>query len=148
MKAINKIVIGILAIIFLIMSSTPFGCVPSNTKYFTVGGTDKISITSVQEHETEANVVRFNFATAPEVTLWKGVKVYDKNDNEILFLETENGHHGLGFLNRFDISQFGEEIKVEFWKEKESNKRTLVETKYFKSSDLNGFISVLYWMND
>lgn len=150
-----KYLIGTLALSFFILVSTQFGCAPSTAehapstdKYFNVDGTDTIRLTKVQEYKPEPNIVRFNFITAPEITSWKGIKVFDKNEKEILFLETEKGNHGLGFLNRFDISQFGDKIKIEFWKAKEADTRVKVETMYFKSEELKGVINVFYWMND
>ena len=118
--------------------------IPTNGS-FTVDGNNVIN-TSASDIDT--GFVQFTFATSPQITWWKGMKVQDNAGDEILLLETQDASHGPVYSQKFNMSSFGSQIAVEIWKAKTFGVHWNVGTVYLDAKQCNGHNITFTWQND
>lgn len=127
-----------------------------STEYITVDGYDKIK--SEIRSPGYGGLLQFRFATAPSISWWKAIKIFDKDGNVLVYatggpndskmdMELQDSDHGPEIVY-YEPSKFNEDIKVEFWKAKAFGIHTHVGTKYFKKSEIQRKELALTWMTD
>lgn len=118
-----------------------------STDYFKVDGNDEIKKQLIQTPEVLSSEIKFSFSKNSNITWWKGIKVFDKDNKELCILHMEDQENGPK-SKEFNSSNFGEDIKIEFWKAKAFGAHTHVTTKHFRLSELKGKEIALTWLND
>ena len=91
--------------------------------------------------------IRFSLSTAHDVTWWKAIKVIDKRGT-VSRLITEDDVHGPILSPCIPISQFGEEVIIEFHKAKTFGVPVHVETMKFPTTHLKGADVSFIWLTD
>ncbi len=92
--------------------------------------------------------VQFTLEDAPTITWWKGIKLFDSQNNMISLIAMQDQDHGPDSTKTFPVSQFGDTIKVELWKAKTFGIHCCVGTAFFNTSECGGHNTTLFWQND
>ncbi|MCR9286368.1 MAG: RICIN domain-containing protein [Bacteroidetes bacterium] len=94
--------------------------------------------------------IRFSLSTAKSVKDWKGLKVFNKEGQEVCLLQTIGDNHEPTTSRNFNPGEFGSKIKVEFWKAKAFGVNTHVGTTYLNnhSDELRGMEILYKWMDE
>ena len=112
---------------------------------FKVDGNDTIN---TSQSSINVGSVQFTLEDSPSITWWKGIKVFDAQNNMISLVAMQDKDHGPDSTKEFATSQFGDVIKVELWKAKFLGVHSCVGTTHFKKSDCDGKNTTLFWQND
>lgn len=115
---------------------------------FKVDGNNNIRKSINSNAKISNNTFKVTLSTTPQITWWKGIKIFDRNGQMICLLSTQDADHGPTTSQTLTKKQFDSKIKVEFWKAKAFGVHTHVATKYFKLSDFLNTETRFYWMND
>lgn len=97
--------------------------------------------------DNDRNLIRFSLSTAHDINWWKGIKVFDKR-GMISLLSTQDDDNGPKQSPLIDISDFGDEIKIEFYKAKTLGVHTHVDTIKLPTSKMNRFEVSFTWLTD
>src|SRR5262245_22493863 len=112
---------------------------------FTVDGNNVIR---TSQDQIESIFIQFSLETAPAILWWKGVKIFDVNNQMISLLANEDRDHGPDLSPKFTLDRFGEQIKVEIWKAKLLGVHAHVATVFFQTIECFGKLTRLTWEND
>jgi hypothetical protein len=112
---------------------------------FKVDGNDGIIVRQVP---IGPNSVEFALEVAPTITWWKGLKIYDRQDDMISLLATQDDDKGPKASGPLPLDHFGPHIEIEFLKAKGFGVHTGVGRVPFALSDLRGFRTTFYWESD
>lgn len=126
-----------------------FDEVTTEKKYeaeFKVDGNDRII--QKRNSNTSTTTLRFSLSTASNVTWYKSIKIFDKNNNLLEEIGMQDDQHGPLSSKTYDKSKFNNTVKVEFWKAKAFGIHTHVATKMFDLDGLLGNKTSFTWMND
>ena len=110
---------------------------PPASYTFKVDGNDNIKKVALNKNLSREDL-SFSLSTSSQITWWKGIKIFDRNDKMICLLSTQDNDHGPKLSKTFNAQNFGSKVKVEFWKAKTFGVHTHIETKYFSLSELQG----------
>jgi len=120
--------------------------------YTPVNGTFKVDgdhdTIKTSQSSIDAGYVQFTLEDSPNITWWKGIKVFDSQNNMIALVAMQDQDHGPDSTKKFALSQFSEVIKVELWKAKFLGVHSCVGTAHFKQSECDGKNTTLFWQND
>jgi len=108
---------------------------------------DKVNMRIKKLESVNQNSVRFSLSTASDINWWKAIKVFDKR-GMISLLSTQDDDHGPKQSPLINISDFGDEIKIEFHKAKTLGVHIHVDTKKLPASQLRGFEVSYTWLTD
>ncbi len=97
--------------------------------------------------DNDRNLIRFSLSTAHDINWWKGLKVFDKR-GMISLLSTQDDDHGPKQSPLINISQFDEEIKIEFHKAKILGRHAPVHTLNLATSQIKGSEVCFTWLTD
>ena len=117
------------------------------TAPITVDGDNKITLSQTGA-SSGAGYVQFSLSTASDVTWWKGIKVFNANNDNILLLSTQDGDHGPDLSKNISVGSFIDTIRVEIWKAKEFGIHRNVQTIFFSLADCDGKNTLFHWLND
>lgn len=109
------------------------------------GGHDTI-VTS--QSSIEKGFIQFTLEDSPSITWWKGLKIFDHQNNMISLIAMQDQDHGPDSTKKFNSAQFGDVIKVELWKAKFLGIHSCVGTAHFSKSECDGKNTTLFWQND
>lgn len=118
---------------------------PVNGNFKVDGDHDTIE---TSQSSIDSGYVQFTLEDSSNITWWKGIKVFDSQNNMISLLAMQDQDHGPDSSKKFSLSQFNDSIKVELWKAKFLGIHCCVETAFFKQSECNGKNTTLFWQND
>ena len=93
------------------------------------------------------DLISFSLTTAHDITWWKGLKVFDKR-GMISLLSTQDDDHGPKQSPFINISQFGEEIKIEFHKAKGLGIHVRVDTLKLPTLQVKNTEVSFTWLTD
>ena len=85
------------------------------------------------------------FAFRNQNTWWKAIQVLDKSDKPICMLSAQENDNDWEFSSLFQSSNFGDNIKITFWKAGALGVHVLAYTKTFPKSDLAGQRILFDW---
>ncbi|MCW5516036.1 toll/interleukin-1 receptor domain-containing protein [Muriicola sp. Z0-33] len=108
---------------------------------------DKVIMRTKPLKNADKNSIRFSLSTAHDVKWWKGIKVFDKR-GMISRLTTQDDDHGPKQSPPIDISDFGDEIKIEFHKAKILGKKFRVDTIKIPTSQMKRTEIAFTWLTD
>ena len=112
-------------------------------------GRDKDNVLMQTKHikNGSKNLVQFSLSTAHNIKWWKALKIYDKR-GMISLLSTQDDDHGPKKSHLIDISSFGNEIKVEFYKAKVFGVHSRVHKIKLPTSKLKNLEVSFTWLTD
>lgn len=108
---------------------------------------DEILMQTKRLNEIDKDSIRFSLSTAHDINWWKGIKVFDKR-GMISLLSTQDDDHGPKQSPCIPISQFGEEITIEFHKAKTFGVHTHVDTLKLPKIQIKGTDVSFIWQTD
>ena len=108
---------------------------------------DKVKMQIKSLKSVDKNSIRFSLSTASDINWWKAIKVFDKR-GMISLLSTQDDDHGPKQSPLINISDFGKEIKIEFYKAKTLGVHTRVDTKKIPTSQIRGSEVSFIWLTD
>lgn len=108
---------------------------------------DKVKMHIKPSKNVNKNSIRFSLSTAHDINWWKAIKVFDKR-GMISLLSTQDDDHGPKQSPLINISDFGNEIKLEFYKAKTLGVHTRVDTKKISTSQIKGSEISFKWLTD
>lgn len=115
-----------------------------------VNGTIKVDANTIttSQNPIEAGVLSFSLESVKKVTWWKGLKIYDSENNMISLLSTTDQDHGPDTSKKFNAGDFDDTIKVEIWKAKGFGAHCCMKTALFKMTDCVGQNTLLLWKDE
>lgn len=108
---------------------------------------DKVLMQTKTLKNTNKNSVRFSFSTASDIKWWKAIKVFDKR-GMISLLSTQDDDHGPKQSPLINLSDFADEIKIEFHKAKTLGIHTHVDTIKLPTSEMKRTEVSFTWLTD
>lgn len=93
------------------------------------------------------NLIRFSLSTAHDINWWKAIKVFDKR-GMISLLSTQDDDHGPKQSPLINISEFGEEIQIEFYKAKTLGVHSRVDTLKLSTFQVKNLDVSFIWITD
>ena len=152
MKTKMKCFVRTVTLSFFILSLVQFGKAQDalNIKAlveetFYVDGDNQIKVSSkLIENKvvgTTDEMIGFSLIGANKIKEWKQIIIFDKNENPIKKAQFDSDR-------RISTPNFGDSIKVEFYKPKFWGIRSLVGTKYWKTEELKGLDVTFTWINE
>jgi hypothetical protein len=118
-----------------------------STQFFVGKDKDKVIMQTKLLRKGDKNSIRFSLSTAYDINWWKAIKVFDKR-GMISLLSTQDDDNGPKQSPLIDISDFGDEIKIEFHKAKTLGVHTHVDTIKLPTSEMNKFEVSFTWLTD
>ena len=108
---------------------------------------DKVKMQMKSLKYVDKNSIRFSLSTTYDISWWKTIKVFDKR-GMISLLSTQDDDHGPKQSPLINISDFGNEIKIEFYKAKTLGVHTHVDTHKIPASQIRGLDVSFTWLTD
>ena len=108
---------------------------------------DRVIMQTKSLKKANKNAIRFSLATASDIKWWKAIKVFDKR-GMISLLSTQDDDHGPKQSPLINLSDFADEIKIEFHKAKTLGVHTHVDTLKLPTSELNSIEVSFTWLTD
>ena len=108
---------------------------------------DKVLMQTKPLMNAKKNSIRFSLSTAADIKWWKAIKVFDKR-GMISLLSTQDDDHGPKQSPLINLSDFADEIKIEFHKAKTLGVHTHVDTIKLPSSQLKRIEVSFTWLTD
>lgn len=108
---------------------------------------DNVKLQIKPSKYVDKNSIRFSLSTSNNIKWWKAIKVYDRR-GMISLLSTQDDDHGPKQSPLINISDFGNEIKIEFFKAKIVGRHAHVDTKKIPTSQVKGFEVSFTWLSD
>ena len=147
MKLKKVFTIGLLFFLFLgsfdLQAQNSLGFLPT---VHMIDGNDKVAESF--EPLGDNRYVRFALSVATDITWWKALKIYDKNNRLICVLSTQDDNKGPVYSAKIPISKLKDSFKITFWKAKAFGVHTKVETMYFSTDTYKGKDVSFHWRND
>lgn len=108
---------------------------------------DKVLMQTKPLKNANKNSIRFSLSTASDINWWKAIKVFDKR-GMISLLSTQDDDHGPKQSPLINLSDFGDEIKIEFHKAKTLGVHTHVDTIKLTTSEMKRSEVSFAWLTD
>lgn len=108
---------------------------------------DNVLMQTMPLKNNHRNLIRFSLSTAHDINWWKAIKVFDKR-GMISLLSTQDDDHGPKRSPLMKISEFGEEIKIEFYKAKTLGVHTHVDTLKLSTLKVKNLDISFTWITD